>query len=72
MENIFDFIDDMSKRLQRPIKDLDDIRYAMQALKEIPENEIRIDMQIAPIEVSVVLLVRVGKGSDVVPLYRPR
>ena len=52
MENIFDFIDDMSKRLQRPIKDLDDIRYAMQALKEIRENEIRIDMQIAPIEVS--------------------
>ena len=52
MENIFDFIDDVNKRLQRPIKDLDDIRYAMQALREIRENEIRIDMQISPIEVS--------------------
>ncbi len=51
MEAIFEFIDDLSKRLSRPIKDLDDIRYAMAALKEIRENEIRIDMQIGPIEV---------------------
>ncbi len=52
MEAIFEFIDDLSKRLSRPIKDLDDIRYAMAALKEIRENEIRIDMQIGPIEVN--------------------
>ena len=39
------------KRLMRPIKDLDDIRMAMAALKEIRENEIRIDMTIGPIEV---------------------
>ena len=53
MEAIFEFIEDLNKKLQRPIKDLDDIRYAMQGLKDIRENEIRIDMQIAPIEVSV-------------------
>ena len=35
----------------RPIKDLDDIRLAMYALKEIRENEIKIDMNISPIEV---------------------
>ena len=51
MEEIFEFIDDLNNRLNRPIKDLDDIRYAMAGLKEIRENEIRIDMAIGPIEV---------------------
>ena len=51
MEEIFSFIDDLNKRLSRPIKDLDDIRLAMYALKEIRENEIKIDMNISPIEV---------------------
>jgi dynein heavy chain len=51
MENIFTFIEDLNKRLTRPIKDLDDIRFAMAALKEIRENEIRVDMSIGPIEV---------------------
>ena len=53
MEEIFDFIADLSKRLTRPIKDLDDIRFAMAALKEMRENEIRIDMSISPIEVRI-------------------
>lgn len=53
MEEIFSFIEDMTKRLNRPIKDLDDIRLAMIALKEIRDNEIRIDMSISPIEVGV-------------------
>ena len=52
MEEIFSFVDDLNKRLLRPIKDLDDIRLAMYALKEIRENEIKIDMNISPIEVS--------------------
>ncbi len=51
MEEIFTFIEDLAKRLGRPIKDLDDIRFAMAALKEIRENEIRIDMTIGPVEV---------------------
>ena len=52
MEETFNFIEDLTKRLSRPIKDLDDIRFAMAALKEIRENEIKIDMSILPIEVS--------------------
>ncbi|XP_064611990.1 dynein axonemal heavy chain 5-like isoform X2 [Liolophura sinensis] len=56
MEDIFRFIEDLNKRLARPIKDLDDIRFAMAALKEIRENEIRIDMSIGPIEESYALL----------------
>ena len=51
MEDIFNFIDDTQKRLSRPIKDLDDIRHVMASLKDIRENEIRIDMNIGPIEV---------------------
>lgn len=45
-------MEDIQKKLSRPIKDLDDIRFAMAALKDIRENEIRIDMSIGPIEVS--------------------
>ena len=56
MEDIFEFIDEVSKRLNRPVKDLDDIRLVMLSLKEVRENEIRIDMEIGPIEVSYLFL----------------
>lgn len=53
MEEILVQIEDISKRLSRPVKDLDDVRTAMAALKEIREEEIRIDMALGPIEVSM-------------------
>ncbi|BFZ13509.1 hypothetical protein BsWGS_16546 [Bradybaena similaris] len=56
MEDIFRFIEDLGKRLAHPVKDLDDIRFAMAALKDIRENEIRIDMSIGPIEESYAML----------------
>lgn len=56
MEEIFTFIEDMQKRLARPIKDLDDVRAAMAALEEIRANEIKIDMTITPVEESFMLL----------------
>lgn len=56
MENIFTFIEEVSKRLNRPIKDLDDIRIAMAALKEIREQQIPIDFQVGPIEVTCLKL----------------
>ena len=52
MDGILDQIDELSKQLSRPIKDLDDVRTAMHALKEIRDNEIRIDMALGPIEAS--------------------
>ncbi|XP_053402509.1 dynein axonemal heavy chain 5-like isoform X4 [Mercenaria mercenaria] len=58
MEEIFTFIEELNKRLARPIKDLDDIRFAMAGLKEIRENEIRIDMSITPIEESYSMLIK--------------
>jgi dynein heavy chain len=53
MKEVLEFMDDVSKRLQRPIKDLDDIRFAMAALKNLREEEIRIDMNLIPIEVGL-------------------
>jgi len=41
MEEIFEFIDNLNKRLARGIKDLDDVRSSMAALNEIREAEIR-------------------------------
>jgi dynein heavy chain len=58
MNNILQFIDDIGKRLVRPIKDLDDIRFVMATLKEVRQNEIRIDMLIGPIEESYSMLVK--------------
>ena len=51
MDEAFDFIEDMNKKLSHTINDLDDIRHVMGALKVIRENEIKIDMGIGPIEV---------------------
>ncbi len=51
MENVTVMIDDFTKRLTRPVKDLDDVRQAMAALKEVRENEIFIDCSLDPVEV---------------------
>ncbi|KAG9276172.1 dynein heavy chain 5, axonemal [Astyanax mexicanus] len=56
MEQVFTFVDEASKKLNRPIKDLDDIRIAMAALKEIREHQITIDFQVGPIEESYAML----------------
>ncbi|XP_028985303.1 dynein axonemal heavy chain 5 isoform X3 [Betta splendens] len=56
MEQIFAFIDEAGKKLNRQIKDLDDIRIAMAALKEIREHQITIDFQVGPIEESYAML----------------
>lgn len=51
MDEVFQSIEDWSKLLSRPLKDLDDVRSVMATLKDIRENEIRIDMCLGPIEV---------------------
>ncbi len=53
MEEVSGCLEDWLKRLSRPLNDLDDIREVMAALKEIRENEIRIDMSLEPIEVCI-------------------
>ncbi|XP_064201033.1 dynein axonemal heavy chain 5 isoform X1 [Anguilla rostrata] len=56
MEHIFSCVEEASKKLNRQIKDLDDIRIAMAALKEIREQQITIDFQVGPIEESYAML----------------
>lgn len=53
MEKIMEQIEDLSRRLSRPINDLDDVRQAMGALKELRENEIDIDSSLNPVEVHI-------------------
>uniref|UniRef100_A0A8D0U4X3 AAA+ ATPase domain-containing protein n=1 Tax=Sus scrofa TaxID=9823 RepID=A0A8D0U4X3_PIG len=60
MENIFTLVEEFNKKLSRPIKDLDDIRIAMAALKEIRDQQIHIDFQVGPIEESYALLNKYG------------
>ncbi|XP_041488031.1 dynein heavy chain 5, axonemal [Microtus oregoni] len=60
MENIFAVVEEFQKKLNRPIKDLDDIRIAMAALKEIREQQISTDFQVGPIEESYALLNKYG------------
>lgn len=56
MEQIFAFVDEAGKKLNRQINDLDDIRIAMAALKEIRDHQISIDFQVGPIEVKSIIM----------------
>uniref|UniRef100_A0A3B4C567 AAA+ ATPase domain-containing protein n=1 Tax=Pygocentrus nattereri TaxID=42514 RepID=A0A3B4C567_PYGNA len=58
MGEISSFVEAVSRQLQRPISDLDDVRVAMAALKELREAEIRIDATVGPVEESFALLNR--------------
>ncbi|XP_070978962.1 dynein axonemal heavy chain 5-like [Oncorhynchus clarkii lewisi] len=60
MENIFTLVAEAAKKLNRPIKDLDDIRIAMASLKEIREQQISIDFHVGPIEESYAMLHKYG------------
>ncbi|NXH84859.1 DYH8 protein, partial [Edolisoma coerulescens] len=48
--DIISFINDHIKKLSRPLSDLDDVRLAMEALSNIQEKRVDIDMSMGPIE----------------------
>ncbi|CAG2056143.1 unnamed protein product, partial [Timema podura] len=50
LDEMVDFISDHSNILQRKIKDLDDVRLAMNCLEDVRENFIRIDMSLDLVE----------------------
>jgi dynein heavy chain len=56
MNEVSAFIDDIEKRLSRPVNDLEDIRLVMIAIKDLRDNDIRMDMSISPIEESYAML----------------
>lgn len=51
MMEIMTFTGEHLKKLSRPIADLEDVRFAMEALSKIRDSEIKIDMTLGPIEV---------------------
>ncbi|KAK0132521.1 Dynein heavy chain 8, axonemal [Merluccius polli] len=50
MMDISTFTEKQLKQLSRPIVDLEDVRFAMEVLSKIRDNEIHIDMDLGPIE----------------------
>jgi len=56
MNDLFEFIGDVTVRLNRSISDLDDVRSMMATLKELRDKEISIDMAIGPIEVGTTVV----------------
>ncbi|XP_031820772.1 dynein heavy chain 8, axonemal isoform X3 [Sarcophilus harrisii] len=58
MTDMITFINEYLKKLSRPIRDLDDVRFAMEALANIRDNEIQMDMTLGPIEEAYTILNR--------------
>ncbi|KAL5262750.1 hypothetical protein ACHWQZ_G008223 [Mnemiopsis leidyi] len=58
MNDLIEFINEMSKKLGRNISDLDDVRNAMSALSKMREAEIKVDMTIGPVEEAYAMLSR--------------
>ncbi|XP_039266995.2 dynein axonemal heavy chain 8-like [Styela clava] len=56
MEEVFEFVDSIGKRVTRTLEDLDDVRITMSALEELRQEEIRIDSKIGPVEEAYNLL----------------
>ncbi|KFV18927.1 Dynein heavy chain 8, axonemal, partial [Tauraco erythrolophus] len=50
MTDMMSFINEYLKKLSRPLHDLDDVRFAMEALSIIRDNTIHMDMTLGPIE----------------------
>lgn len=51
MTDMMSFISEHLKKLARPLRDLDDVRFAMEALSAIRDKRIEMDMTLGPIEV---------------------
>lgn len=51
MDYVYAVINEMDRKLDRPIRDLDDVRMIMETLSKIREQEVDMEMRIDPIEV---------------------
>ncbi|XP_064014378.1 dynein axonemal heavy chain 8 [Pogoniulus pusillus] len=60
MMDMMSFIAEYLKKLSRPLQDLDDIRFAMEALAVIRENDVEMDMTLGPIEEAYSILNKFG------------
>lgn len=55
MDYVYAVINEMDRKLERPIRDLDDVRMVMDTLKKIREQEVDMELKIDPIEVHACL-----------------
>lgn len=51
MDYVYAVMNEMDRKLDRPIRDLDDVRMIMETLAKIREQEVDMELRIDPIEV---------------------
>lgn len=51
MDYVYAVINEMERKLERTIRDLDDVRLIMDTLKKIRDQEVDMELKIEPIEV---------------------
>lgn len=51
MDYVYAIMNDLERKLERPIRDLDDVRSVMETLKKIREQEVDMELKIDPVEV---------------------
>lgn len=61
MDYVYAVIHEMERKLDRPIRDLDDVRLIMDTLKKIREQEVEMDLRIDPIEVTTCIVIKISK-----------
>lgn len=52
MDYVYAIMNDLERKLERPIRDLDDVRTVMETLKKIREQEVDMELRIDPVEVN--------------------
>lgn len=53
MDYVYAVISEMERKLERPIRDLDDVRLVMDTLRKIRDQEVDMELRIDPIEVKL-------------------
>jgi dynein heavy chain, axonemal len=53
MDYVYAVVSEMDRKLERPIRDLDDVRVIMDTLKKIRDQEVDMELRIDPIEVKI-------------------
>lgn len=64
MDYVYAVMNEMERKLERPIRDLDDIRMVIETLKKIRENEVDMELKIEPIEEAFNVLTRYDLPVD--------
>ncbi|KAL1130923.1 hypothetical protein AAG570_012164 [Ranatra chinensis] len=64
MDYVYAVMSEMERKLERPVRDLDDVRMVMETLKKIREQEVDMELRIEPIEEAFNILTRYNLRVD--------